>query len=123
MFDHRFRLKPILRLTLGKNKESTAIITLSTGWWPDTQSLASDSAIGLHLYPACTQYYDDSSLSILPQGRSPFHLTVLETTFIKTSSPALCQEKAFMYVQLKDYALVMLSHRSFFSQSRFEFFS
>ena len=42
----------------------------------NTQSLASDSAIGLHLLqnPACAQHYDDSRFSILAQGRSPFHL-------------------------------------------------
>ena len=65
----------------------------------NTQSLASDSAIGLHLLqnPTCAQHYDDSRFSILAQGRSPFHLSALEATFIKTSNPALCLQKEFVY--------------------------
>ena len=61
----------------------------------NTQSLASDSAIGLHLLqnPTCAQHYDDSRFSIFAQGRLPFHLSALEATFIKTSSPALCRQK------------------------------
>ena len=63
----------------------------------NTQSLASDSAIGLHLLqnPTCTQHYDDSRFSILAQGRLPFLLFALEATFIKTSNPALCRQKEF----------------------------
>ena len=59
----------------------------------NTQSLASDSAIGLFLLqqnPTCAQHYDDSRFSVLAQGRSPFHLSALEATFIKTSNPTLC---------------------------------
>ena len=65
----------------------------------NTQSLASDSAIGLHLLqnPTCAQHYDDSRFSILAQGRSLFHLSALEATFIKTSNPALCRQKEFVY--------------------------
>ena len=65
----------------------------------NTQSLASDSAIGLHLLqnPTCAQHYDDSRFSILAQSRSPFHLSALEATFIKTSNPALCRQKEFVY--------------------------
>ena len=65
----------------------------------NTQSLASDLAIGLYLLqnPTCAQHYDDSRFSILAQGRSPFHLSALEATFIKTSNPALCRQKEFLY--------------------------
>ena len=65
----------------------------------NTQSLASDSAIELHLSqnPTCAQHYDDSRFSILAQGRSLFHLSALEATFIKTSNPALCRQKEFVY--------------------------
>ena len=61
--------------------------------------LASDEAIGLHLLqnPTCAQHFDDSRFSILAQGRSPFHLSALEATFIKTSTPALCRQKEFVY--------------------------
>ena len=62
----------------------------------NTQSLVSP-AIGLHLLqnPTCAQHYDDSRFSILAQGRSPFHLSALEATFIKTSNPALCRQKEY----------------------------
>ena len=60
------------------------------------QSLASDSVIGLHLLqnPACAHYYEDSRFSILAQGRSLFHLSALEATFIKTSNPFLCKRNS-----------------------------
>ena len=65
---------------------------------PLTQSLASDSSIGTHLLqnPDCAQHYDDM-FSILAIGRSPFHLSALEATFIKTSNPILCRQKEFVY--------------------------
>ena len=88
-----------------------------------TQSLASDSAIGLHLLQnlTCAQHYDDSRFSILAQDRSLFHLSALEATFIKTSNPALCRQKEFVY-SLEDCTLMMLSHWCFSSQSRLGFF-
>ena len=57
--------------------------------------------IGLHLIqkPVCAQHYDDSRFSVLAQGRSPFHLSALEATFI-----------------------TKLSQWSFSSQSRLGFF-
>ena len=84
----------------------------------NTQSLASDSAIGLHILqnPTCDQHYDDSRFSVLVQGRSPFHLSALEATFIKTSNPAPCRQEEFVY------SLKTLSDRSFSSQSRLGFF-
>ena len=41
---------------------------------PNTQSLALDSAIGLHLLqnPACAQHYDYSACWILAKGRSSY---------------------------------------------------
>ena len=63
------------------------------------QSLTHDSAIGLHLLcnPTCAQHYDDSMFSILAKGRSPFHLSALEATFIKIFNPILCRQKEFVY--------------------------
>ena len=63
------------------------------------QSFTHDLAIGLHLLhnPTCTQHYDDSMFSILAKGHSPFHLSALEATFIKTSNPILCRQKEFVY--------------------------
>ena len=66
----------------------------------NSQSSASDSAIGVFLLQnsVCAQRHDDSRFSILVQGCSPFHLFALEATFIKTSNPALCQQKEFVYI-------------------------
>ena len=49
------------------------------------QSLASDTAIGLHALqnPACAQHFDDSKFSILAQGCALFHLSALEVTLSK----------------------------------------
>ena len=38
-----------------------------------------------------------TAFSILAKGRSPFHLSALEATFIKTSNPILCKQKEFIY--------------------------
>ena len=69
------------------------------------RSLTHDSATGLHLLrnPTCAQHYNDSMFSILAKGRSPFHLSALEATFIKTSNPKLCRQKEFVY-NLKIFA-------------------
>ena len=63
------------------------------------QSLTHDSAIALHHLrnPTYAQHYDDSTFSALAKGRSPFHLSALEATFIKTSNPILCRQKEFVY--------------------------
>ena len=41
--------------------------------------------------------YDDSMFSILAKGGSPFYLSALEATFIRTSNPILCRQKEFIY--------------------------
>ena len=90
-----------------------------------TQSLASVSAIGLHLLqnPGCAKHYDDSRFYTLAQGRFPFHLSALEVTIIKTSNPTLCRQKEFVYtVQLKDFVLMVLFLGSFSSQLRLGIF-
>ena len=38
------------------------------------------------------------SLFLLKQGRSGFHLSAFEATYIKTSNPAHCRQKEFMYI-------------------------
>ena len=58
--------------------------------------------------------------SILARGRSPFYLSALEATFIKTFNPTLCRQKEFVY-SLK-IVIMTLSCWSFFSQSRLDFF-
>ena len=65
----------------------------------NTESLAFDSANGLHLSqnPVCAKHNDDSRFSILAQGPLLFCLSLLQATFIKTSNPALSRQKEFVY--------------------------
>ena len=74
---------------------------------------------GLHLLqnPVCTEYYDDSRFSILAQGRSPFHLSALEATIIKTLNPDSCRQKEIVYsLQWRSFiGLFPANHGSTFS--------
>ena len=58
-----------------------------------------ESAIGQHLLdnPECASHHNDDKFSILARGRSLFHLSVLEATFIKSLKPILCKQKEFVY--------------------------
>ena len=58
-----------------------------------------DSAIGQHLLTnqSCALHYSDDRFSILSKGRSAFHLSALEATYIKVSRPILCRQKEFVY--------------------------
>ena len=57
------------------------------------------SAIGQHLLqnPTCAHEYNDNKFSILACGRTSFHPSTLEATYIKTSKPNLCKQKEFVY--------------------------
>ena len=57
------------------------------------------SAIGQHLLQnlTCAHEYNDNKFSILSRGRTSFHLSTLEATYIKTSKPNLCKQKEFVY--------------------------
>ena len=56
------------------------------------------SAIVQHLLqnPTCAYEYNDNKCSILARGRTSFHLSTLEATYIKTSKPNLCKQKKFV---------------------------
>ena len=58
-----------------------------------------ESAIGQHLLDnaQCSLYYNNKKFSILARGRSSFHLSALEATFIKSLKPLLCKQKEFGY--------------------------
>ena len=57
------------------------------------------SAIGQHLLqnPTCAREYNDNKFSILAHGRTSFHLSTFEATYIKTSKPNLYKQKKFVY--------------------------
>ena len=56
------------------------------------------SAIGLHLMqnPECATQYSNDQFSILAKAKSMFHLSVLESTYIKIRKPILCCQKEFV---------------------------
>ena len=60
--------------------------------------MKSDSAIGQHLIknPECAKTYSDDNFRIIGQARSSFHLSVLESVYIKTQNPVLCKQKEFI---------------------------
>ena len=51
----------------------------------------------LLLNPSCARECNDSEFSILSPGRTAFHLSNLEATYIKTSKPSLCKQKELVY--------------------------
>ena len=56
-----------------------------------------ESAIGQHLLtnPECAKTYTDDNFRIIGQDRSSFHLSVLESVYIKTQNPVLCKTERF----------------------------
>ena len=57
-----------------------------------------ESAIGQHLVanPECAKKYTVDNFRIIGQARSSFHLSVLESVYIKTRNPVLCRQKEFV---------------------------
>ena len=57
------------------------------------------SAIGQHLItnPECAKTYRDANFRIIGKARSSFHLSVLESVYIKIRNPALCRQKEFVF--------------------------
>ena len=58
-----------------------------------------ESAIGQHLIanPECTKTYTDDNFRTIGQARSSFHLSVLESVYIKTQNPVLCRQEEFVF--------------------------
>ena len=57
-------------------------------------TMKSDSRIGKHLItnPECTNTYTDNNFQIKGQARLFFHLSVLESVYIKAQNPVLCKQ-------------------------------
>ena len=57
-----------------------------------------ESAIGQHLItnPECAKKYTDDNFRIIGQARLSFHLSGLESVYIKTQNPVLCRQKEFV---------------------------
>ena len=53
------------------------------------------TSIGQHLLDnqLCALHYNNDRFSIISIGRSSFHLSALEATFIRTLQPNLCRQK------------------------------
>ena len=58
-----------------------------------------DSAIGQHLLEndQFAANYNDDQFSVLDTARSPFHLSLLEASYIKVRRPNLCKQKELVY--------------------------
>ena len=58
-----------------------------------------ESAIGQHLLmnPECAKTNTDDNFRIIRQARSSFHLSVLESVYIKTQNPVLCKQKDVLF--------------------------
>jgi predicted GIY-YIG superfamily endonuclease len=57
------------------------------------------SAIDEHLrtHPKCAAAYDDGWFTVISRGRNRFHLSILESLLISSTSPPLCRMKKFVY--------------------------
>ena len=47
--------------------------------------------------PECAKTYTDDNFRIIGRARSSFHLSVLESIYIKTQNPVLCGQKEFVF--------------------------
>ena len=58
--------------------------------------ISCESAIGEHLIanPECAKTYTDDNFRIIGQARSSFHLSVLESVYIKTQNQVFCRQKS-----------------------------
>ena len=58
-----------------------------------------ESAIGQHLIanPECAKTYTGDNFQIIWQARLSFHLSALESVYIKTQNPVLCRQKEFVF--------------------------
>ena len=58
-----------------------------------------ESAIGQYLIanPECAKTYIGGNFRIIGQARSSFHLSVLESVYIKTQNPVLRRQKEFVF--------------------------
>ena len=58
-----------------------------------------DSVIGQHLIknPECAKTYTDDNFRIIAQARSSFHLSVLESVYIRTQNPVLYKQKELIF--------------------------
>ena len=71
--------------------------------------MKNDSAIGQTLIknPECAKTYSDYNFRIIGQARSSFHLSALESVYIKTQNPVLCKQIEFIFsLGLLKYTMV-----------------
>ena len=58
-----------------------------------------ETAIGQHLIanPECAKTYTDNNFQIIGQARSSFHLSNLESVYIKTQNPVMCKQNELVF--------------------------
>ena len=91
------RIKQHLPTSIGKKcyatREQTPLLCKK-----NKPKINCESAIGQHLIanPECAKTYTGDNFRIIGQARSSFHLSVLESVYIKTQNPVLCRQKEFV---------------------------
>ena len=73
-------------------------------WMQDTtknlpKRSTAPTSIGDHLIknPDCARMYSDECFTFLARARNDYHLSILESLFIKTKKPSLCKQKEYVY--------------------------
>ena len=71
-------------------------------WFADVTKIppsGDSTAIGEHLLSnaECAKHFHDEQFKIIARGRTPYHLSVLESIYISTKKPMFCRQKRFVY--------------------------
>ena len=93
------RVKQHIPRSISNSSASHTRSSLSRSCKTNQSQRFHESAIGQHLLDnaQCALHYNINKFSILSRGRSAFHLSALEATFIKSLNPFLCKQKEFVY--------------------------
>ena len=68
----------------------------------DVKPKGEQSSIHQHLLnnPVCAENYLDNRFEILSRARNTYHLSVLESLFIRTREPKICKQRDFYNLKL-----------------------
>ena len=82
-----------------KKKSNTIREQSSCIYKKNNSKINHESAIGQHLTasPEYAKTYTDDNFWIIGLARLFFHLSVLESVYIKSRNPVLCREKEFFF--------------------------
>ena len=81
-------------------KKSTIVREQPPCLWKNSNSkINCELAIGQHLLtkPEGAETYTDNNFQIIEQARSYFHISVLESVYVKRQNPVLCKQKDLIF--------------------------